>query len=65
MKQETEQLARRDFFKKAGVSLGAAGIAVVATTTATQAAQPEMKTQDSVGYQESEHVRTYYDLAKF
>ncbi|MGB7204654.1 MAG: formate dehydrogenase [Anderseniella sp.] len=53
---------RRDFLKLAGLS-AAAGTAAVATgSVAAQAATPVAA---GSGYQETDHVKTYYRLAAF
>ena len=62
--KDTPNIARRDLLKKAGVAVGAAGAAVIATKGEAEAAVVgEAKT--AAGYRESEHVQTYYELAKF
>lgn len=65
MKTETkkQRVARRDLLKVAGL-----GGAVGAAALATKAGKAEAASADEVmgsGYRETEHVRTYYDLAKF
>jgi len=54
---------RRDFFRK--VSLGAGAAAVSVAATGAQAAAPKDKPAKGSGYQETEHVQTYYKLARF
>ena len=54
---------RRDFLKQAGLVFGTAGAAAVMAKT-TEAEAADVKTAGG-GYQETEHVRTYYELAKF
>ncbi len=56
--------SRRDFLTAAGVAGGAAGVAAVAlkTKSATAAAPESGK---SSGYRETEHVKKYYELARF
>ncbi len=61
VKEETS-VGRRDFFRKA-VGAGAAGAAAVALS-ATGAKATETPEQGK-GYQETEHVKTYYRLARF
>ena len=60
---------RRDFFKRAAVGGGA--IAVSAGVAAAVTEPPRAQSQDSIdetnkvrGYRESEHVSTYYRLAR-
>ena len=62
-KKEKIDAGRRDFFKKAGFGAGAAAIAV----TASQAGAVEAIAQPSKGsgYTETDHVRKYYELARF
>lgn len=55
--------ARRDFFRKAGLGVGALGAAAVTMAAggeAEAAEEPKAK-----GYQESPHVKRYYELARF
>ncbi len=56
-------LGRRGFLKQAGVAVGTAGVAAVVSTQAPAAS--EKADVKSTGYRETEHVRTYYELAKF
>ena len=54
----------RDFLKAAGITGGAAGVAAVALASkSVKAAVPE--SGKSSGYQETEHVKKYYELARF
>ncbi len=59
-KQEVEQTARRDFLKL--TALGAAAGTVVAGGAA-QASEVELVSDGD--YRETEHVKTYYELARF
>lgn len=63
--KKAKAIPRRDFLKSAGLATGAAGAAAVAlsTTGAAKAASPAK--DESAGYRETEHVRTYYRLARF
>ncbi|MBC8239942.1 MAG: twin-arginine translocation signal domain-containing protein [Alphaproteobacteria bacterium] len=59
----TQAVKRRDFLKQAGLVLGTAGAAgVMAKSKEAQAVEAE---NSGRGYRETEHVRTYYELAKF
>jgi hypothetical protein len=62
-KKEEINAGRRDFFKKAGLGAGAAAIAV----TASQAGAVEAVSTPSKGsgYTETDHVRKFYELARF
>ena len=65
-KKEETSVGRRDFFRKAGLGAGAGGAAAVGLAAGEgQAAQPVQKSSNSVGYQETDHVKKYYELAKF
>ncbi len=54
---------RRGFLKLAG--FGAVGGAAAAALTSGAANAAEADPADGSGYAETEHVRTYYDLARF
>ena len=62
-KKEEINAARRDFFKKAGFGAGAAAaVAVTASNAgAVEATSPAKKS----GYAETDHVRKFYELARF
>lgn len=57
-------LPRRDFLKRAGLTTGvAAGAAVAMSAGSAKAATPDQAPKGD--YQETDHVRKYYELAKF
>jgi hypothetical protein len=59
-------LARRDFFKVAGLGAGAAGAAaVVMRATGAVAEQRRDDPASKSGYQETEHVKKFYQLARY
>jgi hypothetical protein len=61
-KKEEINAGRRDFFKKAGLGAGAAVISV----TAGKAGAAEVSSPSkAAGYTETDHVRKYYELARF
>ena len=62
--KKTPDMARRDLLKKAGIAAGAAGVAAVAAPGEAEAAVAT-DAKGSAGYRETEHVQTYYELAKF
>ncbi|PLX38144.1 MAG: formate dehydrogenase [Hyphomicrobiales bacterium] len=64
-KNKPHDMSRRDFFRQSGMAVGAAGGAAVALATGAEAAEPETRGKNSVGYRETDHIRTYYELAKF
>lgn len=61
--KKAEGLGRRDFLTVAGVGVGAVGVAVLAGSASAPAAAAAAK-PDS-GYRETEHVRRFYQLARF
>lgn len=62
-KKEEINAGRRDFFKKAGLGAGAAAVAMTASQVgAVEAISPQKK---GSGYTESDHVRKFYELARF
>ncbi len=54
---------RRSFLKLAGAGVVGTGAAAAAPVPAVAAEAPEPAAKD--GYRETEHVRRYYELAKF
>ena len=62
-KKQATSIDRRDFFRKVGLGAGAAAVGVAASTA--QAATPEKDSVSRTGYRETEHVKTYYKLARF
>ncbi|MBI2585391.1 MAG: twin-arginine translocation signal domain-containing protein [Rhodospirillales bacterium] len=64
MTQSKKSLPRRDFLKAAGIAGGAAGVAAAAlTTTSAKAATPQAG--KGSGYRETEHIRKYYESARY
>lgn len=61
--KEARKVARRDLLKLAGLG-GVAGAAAIAGSGGTAEAALDSG-RKTTGYRETEHVRTYYDLAKF
>lgn len=60
---EKQRVARRDLLKIAGLG-GVAGAAAIASASGGAEAASAKDAKGS-GYRETEHVRTYYELAKF
>ena len=60
-KKEEINAARRDFFKKAGLGAGAAAVSM----TAAKAGAVEAPPTNGNGYRETDHVRKFYQLARF
>jgi nitrous oxide reductase len=63
-KTDTKSLPRREFLKAAGVTGAAAGVAAV-TLSGTDANAAAPDSRKTSGYQETDHVKTYYELARF
>ena len=64
-KHETQARAcigRRAFIRKTGLGAGALGVAAASIAKAAPAAADQAKPG---AYRETEHVKTYYKLAKF
>lgn len=57
-----EEANRRDFLKLAGTAAPAAAVALAASGTAAEAAEPDL-TRDQM--QDTAHTRAYYDTARF
>jgi hypothetical protein len=62
-REDSQKVARRDLLKLAGLG-GVTGAALMASSTGKAGATAEADRKHS-GYRETEHVRTYYELAKF
>jgi hypothetical protein len=63
-KKEEINAARRDFFKKAGLGAGAAA-AVAVTASKAGAVEATSPATKKSGYAETDHVRKFYELARF
>ncbi len=63
-KKEETSIGRRDFFRKAGLGAGAVGAAAVGLSATAAEAAPA-KPSKGAGYQETAHVKKYYELARF
>ena len=60
------KLGRRDFFRKASLGAGVAGAAAVGLSASPgTAAVPDTSAPKSAGYRETEHIKKFYELAKF
>ncbi len=64
MSEKEKALPRREFIRNSGAALGAAGAAVVMSGSA-EAAMTKPDDNSTGDYQETEHVKTYYELARF
>lgn len=63
MSETKKSLPRRDFLKAAGLAGGAGVAAVALTAKSSQAAAPAG--QKESGYRETEHIRKYYESARY
>lgn len=61
--KKVDQADRRNFLKLAGAGMVGSGAALAATVT--PAAATAETTQETGTYRETEHVKRYYELAKF
>lgn len=61
--KEKRRLERREFFRAAGFGSVAAVAGLAAT--AAEARESDQPAPSGKGYQETEHVKKYYDLARF
>ena len=65
-KKKEAAMGRRDFFKKAGLGAGAVGAAAVGLAAdKSKAAEPTKSGAGGRGYQETAHVKKYYELSRF
>jgi len=63
--ENTVNAARRGFLRQAGLAGGAAAAVAVASPVLAQPEAPqEPQAGDAQGYQETEHVRAYYQTAR-
>ncbi len=63
--KDAAAVGRRDFFRKAGLGAGAAGAAAVGLSASTAGAATAEASPQGAGYRETDHVKKFYELAKF
>jgi hypothetical protein len=63
-RQKDTDTGRRDFLRLAGMGTVSGGAALAAAAQPAAAAETR-RADGSLGYRESEQVKTYYKLAKF
>ena len=63
MSDDTKAVGRRDFLKLSGVAAATGGAALAVSGTEAEAS--ETLQSASTGYRETEHVKTFYKLARF
>ena len=64
MTKSENKTSRREFLRAAGVTSAAAGTAAVVFSE-NQAQAAKSDNGRKAGYRETEHVKTYYELARF
>ncbi len=64
-KEKAKELGRRDFFRTATLGAGAAGVAAVGLVDGAAAAEPVKQQASGSGYRETDHVKKFYELARF
>ncbi len=66
MKQEIKSIERRTFMKRAGLGVGAVGAVAVGLPKSSAAAVSGTGAKPGKsGYRETEHVKKYYETARF
>ena len=60
--KKTEKVGRRDFLKLAGTTAAGGGAVLALSKGEAQASE---STEATSGYRETDHVKTYYKLARF
>ncbi len=64
-KRETAAIDRRNFFRKASLGVGVAGAAVAGLAASkVKAAEPVTGASNGAGYQETAHVKKFYELSR-
>ncbi len=64
-KKKTAAIDRRDFFRKASLGVGVAGAAAAGISTSkAEAAAPVANASNGAGYQETAHVKKFYELSR-
>ena len=64
MTKSKTKKSRREFLKVAGMTGAAAGAAAVVLSE-NKAHAAKLDSGQKAGYRETEHVKTYYELARF
>ena len=60
-KQDVDQTGRRDFLKLSALGAAAAGTVMAAGSAAAE----DAKLVSGSGYRETDHVKTFYETARF
>lgn len=64
-KKSATDLNRRDFFRKAGLGAGVVGAAAVGLSAQAEAGESAKASSKGAGYRETDHVKKFYELARF
>ncbi len=63
--KQAAAIDRRDFFRKASLGVGAAGAAAAGLSASkAEAAEPVASASNGAGYQETAHVKKFYELSR-
>ncbi len=64
-KKEVRLVDRRNVFRKVGLGAGALGVAAVGLSASKAKAESAKSPSKGAGYRETDHVKKYYELARF
>jgi|TARA_B110000444_G_scaffold222946_1_gene225227 hypothetical protein len=64
-KDKIKAPSRRDFIKSAGMGVGIAAVASGVLSSGKVNAASNPKNEKTIGYHETDHIKKYYDSAKF
>ena len=63
--RKTSAIDRRDFFRKASLGVGVAGVAAAGLSASkAEAAEPGAGASNGAGYRETAHVKKFYELSR-
>ena len=63
--KKSDAPSRREFLKTAGLGVGVAAVTSGVLSAGTAEAASSLQDEKTTGYQETEHVKKYYESAKF
>ena len=64
-KEKAKEMGRRDFFRKATLGAGVAGVAAAGMAKGAAASDSGKQMASGSGYRETDHVKKFYELARF
>jgi len=64
-KNKSKSPSRREFLKTASLGVGVAAVTSGVLSAGEAMAAPSLKDEKTSGYRETEHVKKYYESAKF